>query len=121
MFLLDSFDAAEWIDVQRRRRRRDARRHRRNYLPTRSEPPSGQRLHAGNKVSKFNRLGQVGSVSAEESMVDLDQSGRMGQDRINADCLKLRILQFARGVSYRLGFQPSRQPPLPVVPQNAAR
>lgn len=109
-FLLDSFDAAEWVVVQRRRRQRQWGRRRGVWPPARSHPKSTQRPLAG--VSKFPNLGHLGLIDNRFN-ANYIPYGRMGQELLRRKVTTDRIPQFASGVRFRLGFNRSSAPLVP--------
>jgi hypothetical protein len=96
-FLLESFDAVEWVVVQRRRRKNRFWRRRGVCPPARSDQPSWQRSTACDRLSKNDLLGHLGSVKARVNAKILND-GRMGHGLAQVNRSRDCIPQFARGL-----------------------
>jgi hypothetical protein len=93
-FMLDSFDPAKWVVVQRRRRKQKHGRRRCVWPPVRSDRILTQRMIACDS-KKLN----VGHLGSSNQRIDSRSGpyGRMGQDVITRKLQTGCIPQFARG------------------------
>jgi hypothetical protein len=96
-FLLDSFDAFEWVLVQRRIRLNRGRQRRGVWPPARSGRSACQRTFSPDQISKCSPMGQLGSADTcdNENCVHI---GRMGHHTTQIHGITVRIPQFTRGL-----------------------
>ncbi|XP_051214965.1 uncharacterized protein [Lolium perenne] len=128
-FLLENFDAAEWVLVQRRRRRfrrtgpvknrwtLDHSVHRRQRWSATYVPSQIQHKENSNFEHPVFELGRaIACAYDDEPICHVPGKGSMGPERVIASRAPTRVTRFDRGQPCRLGFGKSPFCPAPRIP-----